>query len=184
MRRVIIPELFERPFRKHRANGQEVDVPDSVNKAAMSDTDRDLIENVFEVFNRVNTPSNTALEILTNLLSSPRKKPREVILAGRVMRKVADLPLKDDGIGSPLELEDEEWRFVMDNIMFPKDTKGKSQDGVEFEKDDFSGFSLNAQSGPLLEAFEDAEKYETKEESDIKDKKVLVKGKGEKEDSK
>ena len=180
MRIVKIPELFERPFVKHKADGKEIEVPDSVDR--LPEEDRELIKGAFTVFNRVNVISSTALEILTNLLASPRKKPREVIITGRIMRKVADLPLKDDGVGSELELEDEEWRFMMDEILFPKDTKGKSADGEKFEKDEFAGFSLNAQSGPLLEAFEDAVKVETKEESDSKDKKTLkLKNKGEEE---
>lgn len=180
MREVTIPELFDRPFVKHEANGREVDVPDSVNM--LPEDDRELIKGAFTVFNRVNVISLTALEILTNVLASPRKKPREVIITGRVMRKVSDLPLKNDGIGSILELEDEEWRFMMDEIFFPKDTKGKTLDGEKLEKDEFSGFSLNAMSGLLLEAFEDAVKIETKEESNKKDKKSLKLRKGEEED--
>ena len=181
MRTIIIPELFKRPFAKHEANGREVDVPDSVD--TLPEDDRELIKGAFTVFNKVNVISSTALEILTNLLASPRKKPREVIITGRIMRKVSELPLKDDGVGSELELEDEEWRFMMDEILFPKDTKGKDQEtGEKFEKDEFAGFKLNAQSGPLLEAFEDAVKVETKEESDSKDKKTLkLKNKGEEE---
>ena len=128
MRTIKIPELFKRPFAKHEANGREVDVPDSVD--SLPEDDRELIKGAFTVFNRVNVISSlTALEKLTNLRAAPRKKPREVIITGRIMRKVADLPLKDNGVGSELELEDEEWRFMMDEILFPKDTKWKSADG-------------------------------------------------------
>ena len=175
MKRTIIPELFDRPFARHTGNGEELEVPDSVNEAAMSDADRDLIETVFGVYNKVNIKSVTALELLTNILSGQRKKPREVIIAGRIIRKISDLPLKKDGIGSNLDLEDEEWRFLKETLFFPSDTKGKDSEGNAYEKDDFGGFMLNAQSGPLLEAIEDAVKI---------DEKVVRKGgKEDREDS-
>ena len=154
MKRIIIPELFDKPFAKHIGNGKELEVPASTEM--LPEQDRKDIDSVYRVYNIVNSESNSAVEILVNLLAHPRSKGREIIIAGRIMRKISDLPLKDNAIGSNLDLEDAELEFLKDKIFFPTETKGKRTDGQEYEKDEFFGFTLNAMNAPLLEAIDDA----------------------------